>query len=81
MVSSRAMDSTQPMSLPLAFQPGLSFHAAHWLPRMTPIPQSVEASTQTFGSTDLQGSRDLEFDGFCRMDTHYVRLSWKDLGT
>src|SRR5882724_6659338 len=30
MASSRAIDLAQPISIPSAFHPGISFHAAHW---------------------------------------------------
>src|SRR5882724_661555 len=56
--SSRATDSAQPISLPPEAHLGVSFHAAHWCPIMSPMPQFVEVSTQMSGSTDWCRVRD-----------------------
>lgn len=44
--SSMATNSAQPIVRPSRFQPFLSFQACHSLLKITPMPQSVEASTQ-----------------------------------
>ena len=41
-----AMISAHPMLWPFLSQPGRSFHDSHSSPKMTPIPQDEEVSTQ-----------------------------------
>src|SRR5882724_3339122 len=67
MASSRAIDSAQPMSLPAESHPGMSFHAAHWLPITTPMPQFVDALTHMSRSMGGLGFREQGEHGLCKI--------------
>src|SRR5882724_12661493 len=78
--SSRAMDSAQPISLPLAFQPGVRVHASHLLPKAMPMPQLVDTSTHKSGSSHWCGLREWQHRGLSSTASHQHRLSTMDLG-
>ena len=79
--SLRAMDLAQPMSLPLAFQPGISFQVAHCILNTIPMPQSVDESTQTSGSTKCLGLRERAMQGLPRAVCQIWRFFVTGLGT
>src|SRR5882724_1997487 len=80
MASSKAMDSAQPMSLSSTFQAGMRAQAYQKSPKMTLIPQLVEASTHRSGSMDRCGLSEQEQSNLARTASHHHKLLMTDLG-
>lgn len=82
MRSSRAIASSQPISMPGTFQFGRSLKAYHKSPIMIPIPQLVEASTNIRRSwRGFRGRNCLKKSGICNCDDHHSSDSRKELET
>jgi len=80
-VSSRAINLAQPMSLPSDNHHGMSFHATHWVPMTTPMPQFVDASTHISGLIWSLGNKDRAMQGTYKIACHQCKLSITSLGT
>jgi hypothetical protein len=69
------------MSQPLVSQPGRSFHAAQRFPTNRPMPQLVDTSTQTSGSTLTRIARRCELDSLTRTSFHHQTSEMMVAGT